>query len=59
MASKIDIGRFNALVDDFNARCSKYRYSQHALEIVKAEVAMRRAQLEQEGAALIRSPLRR
>jgi hypothetical protein len=59
MTSKTDIDRFNALVDDFNARCGKYRYGESAMQSVKAQVNARRGQLEKEGAALIRSPVSR
>ena len=52
--SQSDIGRFNALVEDYNLRCVKYRYRPSEMQSVKAEVDARRAQLEREGAALIR-----
>lgn len=54
--SKVDVSRFNGLVDDYNARCSKTQYRVNMLQTVKAEVEARRTQLEREGAALIRSP---
>lgn len=57
-ASQTDIDRFNAMVNDFNARCPKARYRTNTMSTVKAEVEARRSQLETEGAALIRSPIR-
>jgi hypothetical protein len=53
--SKFEVERFNSLVDDYNARCIKYRYRPSTMKTVKAEVEARRAQLEKEGVALIRS----
>jgi len=52
--SQSDISRFNALVEDYNTRCVKYRYRASEMQTVKADVDARRAQLEREGAALIR-----
>jgi hypothetical protein len=58
-ASQVDIDRFNALVDDFNSRCAKARYRTSTMQSVRAEVDARRAQLEQEGAAVLGAPYAR
>jgi hypothetical protein len=54
--SQSQITRFNALVDDYNARCVQYRYRASEMQTLKAEVDARRALLEREGALLIRLP---
>src|SRR5262249_15609537 len=46
-----DLVVFNALVDDWNARCAKYRYRAEDKEAVDAEAGKRRALLEVEGRA--------
>jgi hypothetical protein len=43
------ISAFNRAVDDYNARCSSYRYRRGALERVRSDVESRRFSLEQEG----------
>jgi peptidoglycan hydrolase-like protein with peptidoglycan-binding domain len=48
-----DLVVFNALVDDWNARCAKYRYRGEDKEAVDAEASKRRALLEVEGRALM------
>jgi peptidoglycan hydrolase-like protein with peptidoglycan-binding domain len=48
-----DLVVFNALVDDWNARCAKYRYRAEDKEAVDAEAGKRRALLEVEGRALM------
>lgn len=53
--SQAEINRFNALVSDYNPRCGKFRYYPSAMQAAKAEVEARRTQLENEGAALVRS----
>jgi len=53
--SQSEIARFNALVEDYNVRCVRYRYRASEMQTLKAEVDGRRAQLEKEGAALVRS----
>jgi hypothetical protein len=50
--SSTAINAFNAAVDDYNARCSNYRYYSGVLEGVRAEVEARRYTLETEGRAL-------
>ncbi len=57
--SGAEINRFNSLVEDYNARCSKFRYYPSAMQAVKAEVEARRTDLEAEGAALMVSPYSR
>lgn len=56
--SQAAVIRYNVLIDDFNSRCSKYRYRKGTLEPIQAEVGRRRTALEQEGAALV-LPIRR
>jgi len=48
-----DLGVFNALVEDWNARCTKYRYRPEDKDAVDAEAGRRRALLEVEGRALM------
>jgi peptidoglycan hydrolase-like protein with peptidoglycan-binding domain len=48
-----DLVVFNALVDDWNARCAKYRYRTEDKEAVDGEAGRRRALLEVEGRALL------
>jgi uncharacterized membrane protein (UPF0127 family) len=40
---------FNAMTDDWNSRCSKYRYQPSDKSVVDAEVVSRRSALEAEG----------
>lgn len=47
--SQTAINAFNRAVDDYNARCSSYRYRRGALERVRSDVESRRFSLEQEG----------
>ena len=49
--SQMDIGAFNAMVADYNSRCSSFRYRQGLLESVRAEVEPRRQALEAQGYA--------
>jgi hypothetical protein len=58
-SSEVEINRFNLLVEDYNARCSKFRYYPSAMQAVKSEVEARRTELEAEGAALMVSPYSR
>jgi len=53
--SEIEVNRFNALVEDYNARCIKFRYYTNAMRAVKADVEARRRELEAEGVALVGS----
>jgi peptidoglycan hydrolase-like protein with peptidoglycan-binding domain len=48
-----DLVVFNALVDDWNVRCTKYRDRAEDKEAVDAEAGRRRALLEVEGRALM------
>ena len=48
-----DLVVFNALVDDWNVRCTKYRYRAEDKDAVDAEAGRRRALLEVEGRALM------
>jgi peptidoglycan hydrolase-like protein with peptidoglycan-binding domain len=48
-----DLVVFNALVEDWNARCTKYRYRPEDKDAVDAEAGGRRALLEVEGRALM------
>ncbi len=49
--SQTAINAFNRAADDYNARCSSYRYSRGALERVRSDVESRRYYLENEGRA--------
>lgn len=49
-----DFDRFNAMVDDYNSRCSEYRYRKVELTAAQEEVEYFRAQLEKEGALSVR-----
>lgn len=46
------VGRFNAAVEDYNARCGNYRYGPGALERVREEIEPRRPALQREGLAM-------
>src|SRR5262249_6018866 len=50
-----DLVVFNALVEDWNARCTKYRFRPEDKAAVDAEAGRRRALLEVEGRALMNS----
>jgi peptidoglycan hydrolase-like protein with peptidoglycan-binding domain len=50
-----DLVVFNALVEDWNARCTRYRYRAADKDAVDGEAAGRRALLEVEGRALMNS----
>jgi hypothetical protein len=50
--SSTAISAFNAAIDDYNARCSNYRYYSGVLESVRSEVEARRYILMAEGRAL-------
>jgi tetratricopeptide (TPR) repeat protein len=47
--------RFSAAINDFNSRCSDYRYRQSDKDAVDAEVAAKRFSLESEGRSLAAS----
>jgi len=44
-----EINTFNALVDDYNSRCGKFRYRESDLQIVTAEVSAKSEALAAEG----------
>jgi tetratricopeptide (TPR) repeat protein len=52
IVSQSDVAVFNGLVNDWNSRCARYRYSQSDMSAVQAEVRARRATLEAEGRAI-------
>jgi len=43
------VNTFNAMVDDYNSRCSYFQYRQGALTPIQSEADQIQAQLEQEG----------
>lgn len=47
--SSSDVARFNAMVNDYNSRCAKFRYRSGALEIARQDVEKYRNQLRTEG----------
>jgi hypothetical protein len=49
-----EIGRFNSMIDDYNARCSSYQYHAGQLESVQREVQARTSALRAEGIARFR-----
>lgn len=49
--SSVDIDKFNAMVSDFNSRCSSFRYRSGALESTRRSVEPHRAKLLAEGAS--------
>lgn len=52
--SESQVDRFNALVEDFNGRCSAAKYNTSIFESTKRSVEARRAALQAEGAARFR-----
>ena len=48
-----EIDRFNALVADFNSRCSSYRYRQDVLKAIEAEVPGRQSYLQVDAQRLL------
>ena len=52
-SSQFEIDRFNELVDDWNARCSSYRYLPDDLDAVETSTALKRVELEMAGKALV------
>jgi hypothetical protein len=47
--SDSQINRFNAMVEDYNSRCSSFRYRSSTLASVKADVELNRSALEAQG----------
>ncbi len=52
---EIDRRRFNALVNDWNSRCSSFRYRQGVLQAIEAEVPGKRQSLRLDAQRLISS----
>lgn len=55
ISSNREIDRFNALVNDFNSRCSSFRYRQGVLQAIEAEVPGKRQSLRLDAQRLISS----
>lgn len=54
-----DVGRFNAMVADYNSRCSQFRYRRGALESAKSDIEAIRSLLQAEGRSrFVRRPSR-
>ncbi len=51
--SPAQVGRYNALVNDYNGRCSSFRYRSGTLERLRREAESQNLQLGLEGAALL------
>lgn len=49
--SDISVNVYNLAVNDYNNRCSNYRYKKYSIDAVRAEVELRRSQLVYEGLA--------
>jgi hypothetical protein len=49
-----DVDRFNAMINDYNSRCSNYRYRAGLLESLKRELQTRTSDLRAEGIARFR-----
>jgi len=49
--AQYDIDSFNAMIADYNSRCSSYRYPKSILGSIKADVESKRQQYFAEGAA--------
>ena len=49
-----DVDRFNAMINDYNSRCSSYRYRKGVLEFVQSELQSRTLELRAEGIARFR-----
>lgn len=47
--NQASVSMFNAMVDDYNSRCSHFQYRQGALTPIQSEADQIQAQLEQEG----------
>jgi len=47
--SDVSVNTFNNAVENFNMRCSSYRYKKYAMESVSSQVEARRAELYAEG----------
>lgn len=51
--SAVQVGRYNALVNDYNGRCSSFRYRAGTLERIRREAETKSVQLGLEGAELL------
>ncbi len=51
-----DVGRFNAMVADYNSRCGSFRYRSGALEIARRDIEPYRGQLQSEGQSRFARP---
>ena len=49
-----DVDRFNAMIEDFNARCSNYRYRREVFASVQRQVQANRMALQAEGISRFR-----
>jgi hypothetical protein len=49
-----DVDRFNAMIEDYNTRCSNYRYRREVFESVQRQVQANRMALQTEGIARFR-----
>ncbi len=47
--NQASVSMFNAMVDDYNSRCSHFQYRRGALTPIQSEADQIQAQLEQEG----------
>jgi hypothetical protein len=56
--STTEAGSFIALSDDYNLRCTNYRFDPGVMSAVRQDVEARRAELLREGGELIRKPTR-
>lgn len=52
-----DIVRYNVMIDDYNQRCSRYRYHRATFQSAKNAVELHRTRLQAEGAKRFRSSL--
>ncbi|UVO37626.1 hypothetical protein KUL72_04340 [Bradyrhizobium arachidis] len=52
--SESDVDRFNAMVADYNNRCSSFRYRRGTLESARHEIEPYRSQLQAEGRSRLR-----
>ena len=51
-----DVLRFNDMIEDYNSRCSEYRYRRGALESAQGEVERYRPLIELEGVNRFQTP---
>lgn len=49
-----EVDRFNAMVDDYNSRCERFRYRSGALENARRDIEPYRSQLQAEGRSRLR-----